>query len=93
MHREEKELDEDLEQQLDWVKIEELDAISTTSLNKRALEKVDEMSVDTFGTEAFRISAKKTCKALLSTSQSTQGLRGPWHQNNISSKASVEDSN
>ena len=72
MHREEKELDEELEQPLDWVEIEELDAMSTTSLNKYALEEVDEMSVDTFGTEVFGISAKKTCKTLPSTSQSTR---------------------
>ena len=63
----EKELDKDLEQQLDWVEIEELDAMSTTSSNKYALEEVDEMSVDTFSTEAFEISAKKTCKTLPST--------------------------
>ena len=42
--------------------LEELDAMLTTSSNKRAIEEVDEMSVDTFRTEAFKISSKKAGK-------------------------------
>lgn len=61
MDKEEQELNQYLEDQLEWVELEELDAISATSSNKRALDEVDEMSVDTFGTEAFNILSKKAC--------------------------------
>ena len=62
MCKEDKELDKDLEQQLDWIDFEELDALLTTSSNKLSLEDVNKISVDTFSTEAFSISSQKVFK-------------------------------
>ena len=50
--KEEEELAKNLEVQLDWVKLE--DNLLTTS-NKRSIEEVNEISVDTFVTVAYRI--------------------------------------
>jgi len=50
-HREEQELDEDLDNQLDWIKIMKIqDDISNS--NKYSLEEVEEMSINIFTTAA-----------------------------------------
>ena len=54
--KEEDELDKDLAEELEWIQLpDELEGI----LNKRTLEEIDEISVDTFATDTYGISPKK----------------------------------
>ena len=59
-NKEEKELDNELNQQLDWIEIMELEE-GTNESNKWSLDKVEEMSIDTFATAAYGLSSKKAC--------------------------------
>ena len=60
MNKEEKELNNNLNEQLNWVELIKLEDDLVTS-NKRSLEEVEEMSVNTFATATYSLSSKKAC--------------------------------
>ena len=60
MYREEKELDDDLDEQFDQIELTDLTADLSAS-NKRLLDEVEEMSVDTFTIVVYGLSSKKAC--------------------------------
>ena len=69
-NKEDQELDDELENQLDWVEIKELEE-DIALLNERSLEEVEEMPVVTFATAAHGFSTKKACNNTSPTAQST----------------------
>ena len=72
--KEEDELDKDLVEQLEWIQLpEDLDGNS----NKRTLEEIEEMSVGTFATEAYRITTKKACNSNKKDNLQHQSAREP----------------
>ena len=72
MNKEEKELNDNLDEQLDWVELIKLEDDLAAS-NKRSLEEVEEMSVNTFATATYSLSSKKACNGQQNTpSQSTR---------------------
>ena len=58
IHKEEKELNDNLDEQLDWVELTDLTSELSAS-NKQPLDKVEEISVNTFVMAAYGLASKK----------------------------------
>ena len=71
MNKEEKELNDNLDKQLDQIELINLEDNLAAS-NKHSLEEVEEILVDTFTTTAYSLLLKKACNIQQNTpSQST----------------------
>ena len=68
-------LDNDLDQQLDWIEIMEIEDYLNSSY-KRTLEEVEKISVNSFAIAAYRINSKKVCNKNDNNS-TTQSARDP----------------